>query len=188
MSLRTKRAEILRFKEAYQEHQALDRIQHRSQQQKDRLQELRSEINRSVPVINSYVNEVGESTTIHYSPPPAVGGLAGQFNLLQNIFNPSLFGREQNLLDMLDRAIGRYNYLIKNEWKKWINPLHWVGEIIRLPFHLLRFSGFDASKTELSIFGKIYKFIAGLAAFIVGLIKIYQFVKPLLQSQGINIP
>ena len=84
------------------------------------------------------------------------------------------------VLDMLDRAEGRYNLLIKRRIYRLLNPLFWIGEIIRIPFYILKFAGFDSVKIELSLFGKIYKGIVGLVAFIVGLIKIWQFIEPLL--------
>lgn len=189
MTLKSNRDEIVKFTELYKEHLTLNSSRsNRTLEQTARLATLRSQINQSVPIITSYIREVGEPVTIYYSPPPAVGGLTGSFDLLANIFNPSLMGTTQHTLDMLDRAIGRYEFLIRNRWKRWVNPFHWIGEIIRIPFYLLKFSGFDGNKIEFSIVGKIYKAFVSVTALIGSLMKLYEYAKPYLQSKGITAP
>ena len=188
MTLKKKRDAVVNFRDRYREYIELKRLDRRSPQQDKRMQDLRSEINRAVPIVTSYIQDVGEPTTVYYAPSPAVGGFAGQVDLLANIFIPSLPGLAQTIFDMLDRGIGRYDFFIENRWKKWLNPFHWVGEIIRVPFHVLRFAGFDASKIELSIFGKVYKVVVGLVALLSGLVTVYVFVKPYLSKFGIDLP
>ncbi len=190
MSLKTERDQIIQFKDSYTDYLRLRKTSRTSPEQENQIQTLRSEINPATAIVISYINKVGEPTSIYYSPPPLAVGVAGNFDLLQNLFNPALQGRhvEQSVFVMLDRGIGRYDHIIKNQWKKWVNPFHWFGEIIRLPFYLLRFSGFDSNKIELSLLGKIYKLIAAFVAFVAGLVKIYQFAKPIIQTWGVNLP
>ena len=188
MSIQSKREQIIKFRNTYIEFLNLSQVDYPSEEQQARIQLLRSEINRTTPLVISYLNNIGEATTIYYSPPPMIGGIRGNIDLIQNLLNPSIIQMEQMALDILDKGIGRYDYLIENQWKKWINPLHWIGEMIRLPFHLLRFSGFNASKLEFSFLGKSYKLIAGIITLVGGVIKIYQFLKPILQAKGFNLP
>lgn len=176
MSLRERRAIVAEFQKIYKEYLSLNSNEFKSRDQHSRQEELRQKINRLIPIVSSNIQFVGESVIIHYAPPPAVGGLSGQVDLLTNIFNRSIMGRTTHTLDLLDRTIGRYDYLIQNRWKQYINPFYWIGEVIRLPFHLLRFCGFNVSKWEFSIFGKIYKLLASLVALGAGLIKLYEFM------------
>lgn len=185
MSYRSKREEIVSLRNLYSEYLALKASPRPPPEAQSRSATIRADINRAVPIVISNLRSVGEPTTIYYSPAPMVGGVSGTFDLLQNLFNPALRGIEQNVFDMLDRGIGRYDYFIKNEWKKWINPFYWLGELIRIPFTLIRFSGFDSTTIELSVFGKLYKLVAGFLAFIVTLIKIYEFLKPWLITKGL---
>ncbi len=185
MSLKQKRKEILEFQEAYKSYLAILAATNGdfpTEEEEHQLEDLRSKINRAVPIVISFINQVGEPTTVHYAPPPAVGGLAGQIDLLQNIFNPTLSDIRQHVLDLLDRSLGRYDYLIRYRWRNWINPLYWIGQVIRFPFKLVAFAGFDATKVEFSFFGKIYKFLAGLFAFVVSVLEIYKFAKSILEG------
>ena len=68
----------------------------------------RHEINLCLDKIYSYIISAGINPTIYYSPPPAIGGIAGNINL-HNIFH--LHGFEispQYIIDNVDRAIGIY--------------------------------------------------------------------------------
>ena len=144
--------------------------------------DLREWLNRAIPLATAYVVRARQSPRIHYAPPPAVGGLTGEIDLLANLFN---LGRLQipvtMVYDLIDRAIGVYEYQDSQKWKNWINPLYWIGEIIRFPFGLLRFAGFDGLKFEASWFGKFYKLIIGLIAVVVSIFELYNFLKPFLK-------
>ncbi|OGQ04710.1 MAG: hypothetical protein A2W61_05950 [Deltaproteobacteria bacterium RIFCSPLOWO2_01_44_7] len=184
MTYRNKQKRLIEFKKIYLEYLTLSSEDYPSgSEDKQRISELRSTINKAVPVIIRHVNDVGGSTSIYSAN---IGGLSGEFNLFANIFHNAF--DHQRVLDLLDRAIGRYDYIIENQWKKWINPLYWIGELIRIPFYLLRFAGFDATKVEMSIFGKLYKVIVSFVALFGGLIKIYEFSKSYLAMRGIVLP
>lgn len=187
-TLRKKRDQIIAFRDAYAEFLKIDLQRHASDVDIQRALQLRSIINKSVPLMTDFIRQIGQETSICYSPPPIIGGLAGDVDLLANIFNKNLRISPQNTLDMLDKAIGRYDYWISHWWRPWLNPLRWIGEIIRIPFYILRWAGFDGKKFELSLFGKGYKAVVGTVALIVGVIKIYEFAMPFLLKQGIVLP
>ncbi len=133
MSLRAKREKIIWFREQFLAYRNFDANPYPDQNDEQHIQEIRTNLVRAVPVVGGYINSIGEPTHIYYRPPPITGGIAGEVDLLQNLFNPALHNTDQNVLDMLERAIGRYDYYIENQWKKWVNPFHWIGEVIRLP-------------------------------------------------------
>ncbi len=142
--------------------------------------ELREKINRSSSMAASYILLSGLPTTIKYAPPPAIGGFAGDIDLIANIFNlDKLQISESWLYDLIDRSIGIYAYWDKQKWKKWLNPFYWIGQIIRLPFLLINFSGFDSSKIEISIIGKMYKLIFSFGTGLLLVLELYSHYKNL---------
>jgi len=53
----------------------------------EKARKIRSEINMIMDKIHSVVILAGVSLTVYYAPPPAVGGIASNIELLHGIFN-----------------------------------------------------------------------------------------------------
>jgi hypothetical protein len=124
---------------------------------------LREQINLSIQEIDSILKKCGISATVYYAPPPAFGGIEGQIDLLNNFFNLKRHRIPQSaLIDVLDRAIGSYYQLRKRFFQNLINPFFWLNKLIRLPFRLISYSGFDGEKAERSIVGKILKLLMSI--------------------------
>ena len=140
-----------------------------------RAQDIRSQINLRLKKASKIINLVGVPTSFYYSPPPAIGGLAANIELLANIFNLYQYrmGR-RNVLDCIDQAVGVYNDDRTNSILRTISPFFWIGMVfnylVSLPFVLLGKVGFDRSKIEENIIGKIAKtffhLIIGIASFL----------------------
>ncbi len=184
------RALISEFKEKLTEYyesrrEGVDLESHRA-----RVQELRQWLNRNIPLVTMHANRVGISTSIYYSPPPAVGGIRGEFDLLGNLFQLSRFQIAPTMVyDMLDRAIGQYDALILERRRKLVNPFYWLGAIIRLPFKFLDFAGFNGKSIEKGIAGKLYKLVASIGAAVLVTLEIYGHLKPILNSKfGLDLP
>lgn len=129
--------------------------------------QLRERINNKVGEIKNLAQQAGVIATVFYEPPPSVGGFAGNINMFDNIFLlDSHQLPRQNIIDVLDKAIGNYRYKAKLKRRRWLNPFFWIGEVIRIPFHIIKWAGFDSKKIEYSIFGKIYKVMVGTAALV----------------------
>lgn len=127
----------------------------------------RIEINRNLNAIQIVLASCGVSTTIYYSPPPAIGGLAGEICLFSNIFNLDDFDIPfQQIVDRIDRAIGIYAKDALWSWLRLFNPLFYISlfleYIASIPFVLLGKAGFNQRAAEQSIIGKIVKFIIEL--------------------------
>jgi len=72
-------------------------------------QQARLQINRALDEIHKIISAAGVSTVIGYAPPPITGGLAGNIDVLLNVFNIQRYGISPNtILDQIDRAIGIY--------------------------------------------------------------------------------
>lgn len=144
-------------------------------------QRARIEINRRLGDVQYSCRLVGVTCIVYYSPPPAIGGLAGQVDLLANIFELHQFRiPHTRVVDFLDRAIG--NYQKRADWlfKQIFNPLFWakwlLGKVIAVPFGLLGLAGFDADKIEESLGGKLIKAVVGFVVFLSALLAVLDYL------------
>ena len=141
----------------------------------------RSEINAAIDKAHLAILSAGVSPIIYYSPPPAIGGIADNINLISNIFNLHKFEiNSRYLLDYIERAISIYEADKTNSFLRTINPFYWLFLILdyiaSIPFVILGRVGFNQKKIEGSLVGKIIKAIFYLitvfAAFLTVLEKI----------------
>ena len=155
--------------------------------------QVRIKINMGLYKIHFAMILAGVNPTIYYSPPPAIGGLAGNIDLIDNIFNLHRFQiGSQELLDVIERAIGIYENDRLNALFRTVNPLFWIGlildYIVSLPFKVIGKMGFNQKKIESSITGRIIKStlysIMVLAAFLTVLEKINYLEKFISLIQG----
>jgi len=86
------------------------------------------------------------------------------------------------LVDFINMAIGQYEIKIENRKRNRFNPLYWIGELIRIPFHIAKFAGFNSKKIELSLFGKIYKFLFGVMLFIIAVYELCDILLKVLKK------
>jgi hypothetical protein len=164
------------FKQVYQEYLELSLKHYLTPEEIARKQQCREKVNSLSGEVLTYVGEAGVATFMYYSPPPAIGGMAGEVGLIENIFNLRRFNiPSQHIFDMLEKAIGNYRYFQKEHRKKIINPFYWLGSLIKIPFGIITFAGFDGAKLEMSLIGKLYKLIAALILLISAIVKILEY-------------
>ncbi|MCK4532884.1 hypothetical protein KAU39_03795 [bacterium] len=137
--------------------------------------QLRRTINMNLDRMYSLIILSGVKPVMCYSPPRAIGGFAGDIDLVINIFNLYEFQIDpQQLMDFIDRAIGIYSEDRLNALFRTINPFFWLclilDYIVGLPFKIIGKIGFNQKKIETSIAGRIIKgvfyLITMLAAFL----------------------
>jgi len=159
----------------------------------EKAKQMRTEINKNLNKIHSFIVLAGVNPEINYFPPPAVGGVALDIDVVNDIFNLHHFLIDpQQLLDFIDRAIGIYENDRLNSLLRTINPLFWIGlildYIVSLPFKIIGGIGFDQKKIESSNIGKIVKGILYLivvfASFLTVLEKLGYLEKLRLLIQG----
>ena len=143
---------------------------------------IRRKINYILDKAHRIILLSGVSPKIYYSPPPAIGGLAGNIDLIINLFHLHDFqiGRRE-VLDVIDRAIGIYIENKKRSIVRTFNPFYWIGclfyYVSLVPFILVGKAGFNRSKFEKSSIGKTLKFIIYIAEAFVAFIAIIEILK-----------
>ena len=128
----------------------------------------RGKINRIMAEVHSIILHSGTIPILTIDPPPAVGGYRTNVDLIQNIFILDKFyigegvHRECNdILDFVDRAIGKYESNHKLALIRTFNPFFYVGwfldVISDLPFVIVGKFGFDQQKAKASAIGRLVK-------------------------------
>ncbi len=138
---------------------------------------LRAQINRSVSLISSYIRETGTSTSIYYSPPPIRGGLQGHIDLFSNLFHLPSGLSFQHIYDMIDKAIGIYTHWESIYWKVRLNPIFWVKQMIRFPFMIISFAGYNGAKVENTVWGKVWKGLGAISVIAAGIVAIKELIE-----------
>jgi hypothetical protein len=113
---------------------------------------------------------VGHSMSLSYTPPPMTGILTPHtVNIIRGLFQFDRLRIPRKVaFDYLDQAIGDYERLKKKTLRQSFNPFYWLwlglGILLSIPFLLLEAVGFNASKMEESLGGKVFKLIGAVAA------------------------
>lgn len=113
----------------------------------------RQKINFKLTRLTLYVSESGAPISFLYSPPPAIGGVAGRIEMFSNFFNLYTYQiSPQIALDSIDQAIGNYENEKRRALIRTSNPFWWLLKFFRLmiraPFLLLREAGFNGKKLK----------------------------------------
>jgi len=145
-------------------------------------EEFRREINKKLKKVHRIITLTGINPVVYSSPPPAIGGLAGNVDLIYNIFNLHQFQLgKREVIDQIDRSIGIYEHDKVKSLIRTFNPFYWIGTafyyIAALPFIFLGIAGFNRTKIETSFIGKTSKLIIYLAEAYVAIITILDIFK-----------
>lgn len=141
----------------------------------------RSKINETVHEVHDIILYSGISPVITYTPPPMIGGYRQEIDVLTNIFNMHRYEIGPNdLLDFIERSIGRYKSDKTNSIIRTINPFFWFGQfldlIVSIPFRFLKKAGLSSKAIEESLIGKIAKFILYVASLFASVLTILQIL------------
>ncbi|KCZ96572.1 hypothetical protein HPO_19180 [Hyphomonas polymorpha PS728] len=138
---------------------------------------LRRSINLTLVDARKFTVFAGIGVSGQQFPAPAVGGAIVPFDLFADIFGPNrIFGSHNRLIDSIDRAIGVYESDQQAANFRTFNPFWWIGKgltwLARTPFMIAGAAGFDTTKAENSVLGKLVRltvWLGGAAATIVTL-------------------
>lgn len=144
-------------------------------------QRARREMNRLWLEARQAIQAAGVSTSMYYAPPPAVGGLAGNVDLLANLYNLQRFQiPPQHVVDAIEQALGVYEHERPKALLRTLNPFYRLGRalalVVSIPFRLIGLAGFDAKKAEDSWAGKLVKLMLGLLTTLATILTILDFL------------
>jgi hypothetical protein len=157
---------------------------------RDEIAYSRKSINLLTPKVSKYLMEAGTYPIVNYREPPAIGGrVFSNVDLMQNIFNLSNFDMPITMIvDSVQKGVGYYQDDLFGSFFRTINPFWWlwklVVKVIRIPFGIINWAGFDSDKLETSSGGKLYKSVAGISVFIAGLVTFLASIVQILDSFG----
>jgi hypothetical protein len=136
----------------------------------------RMEINKDLDEVYMIMIAAGIEPCMLYSPPPITGVFYQQsICLLHNFHNLSQYNLEPNeLMDFIVRTMSIYSKESINALLRTLNPLYWIGRIfdliVDLPFVLIGRLGFNQTKAEASLIGRIFKVISKAVLFLAALV------------------
>ena len=149
--------------------------------QENREETARNSINFMLNEVQAIVYAANVHPVIEHPPLRGVEGPSRNIDLLENIFRLHIFNTGHvRVIDFLDRAIGVYDsYHIRSIWRT-LNPLWWIWRIFswvaRLPFALLGTAGFNSTKAESSILGRLFKLVVLVISFVAALLSILSYL------------
>lgn len=139
--------------------------------------ELRERVAKNVLRAMSLARSLGVPVDLTSCPAPSIGGYTIPVNIFYAILHDTSHGGISGhmIIDAIDQTIGRLEELVKKDLRRLLNPFYWLKElvklILRIPFLLIKATGFDVSKIEDHLFGKIFKLLelAGLVYLLIRL-------------------
>jgi len=128
---------------------------------------VRSAINRSMVEIRDMIIAAGVLPIITYTPPRTVGGYIQNIDMILNIFHVQHYDiNPKEITDYLEKAIGVYEKSQRRSKIRIFNPFFYIGFLLDLiaeiPFFLVGKIGFNRTKAESSVIGRIIKGIGYL--------------------------
>jgi hypothetical protein len=134
-------------------------------------QQVRERVTKGILRVNRIAHRLRVPTEFRAFP---MAALAGQLPIITLslfraiICDTSYTGVNRQLIyDALNQTIGECEARVAVEFRRLINPLYWIKEVlvlvIRIPFILIEASGFDVSKVEDHLLAKAFKLLEVVA-------------------------
>ena len=151
--------------------------------------EARREINLLRDEIHSIILNSGIDPSFSWTPPAAVGDDETEIDLIEDVFNLDQFDiGPNNLLDLIDRAIGIYDSNRKSAFIRTFNPFFYLGLVLDtisdLPFIAIGILGFNRQKIKTSAIGRLVKgilYLTIIVAAVLTILHLLDFVEPIKQ-------
>ena len=151
--------------------------------------EARREINLLRDEIHSIILNSGIDPSFSWTPPAAVGDDETEIDLIEDIFNLDQFDiGPNNLLNLIDRAIGKYDSNRKSAFIRTFNPFFYLGLVLDtisdLPFIAIGILGFNRQKIKTSAIGRLVKgilYLTIIVAAVLTILHLLDFVEPIKQ-------
>lgn len=157
--------------------------------------ETRQQMNLILDEVARVMLQAGIRAEIRWTPPPMFGGYVQDIPLIPNYFNLHRYQiGPLMVLDHVVRAVGIYEADAPAAQRRTFNPFFWLGialdTLAGSPFALLRRSGFNTSKVEDSLAGRLIRLVVwllGAAVLFLTLLQLTGFLDSFLQVFGIQM-
>lgn len=149
--------------------------------EKPEAKEARSAINLTLYEARDCIQASGVITVVMYYELPKQGGRSYPVDVIMNLFECYDYNkRPDDITGLIERSIGIHKSEVPKAKIRTLNPIWWVGRLISwvvaLPFLLIERAGFDASKAQQSMMGKIFKLLFELVVLVEALVSIVDFL------------
>lgn len=127
----------------------------------DKYESLRREIAEKIPAMRLIASQIGINTRRQTYLPPVVGGPISEVCIFGSILEDLGHAetRWHTRFDTLDQMIGILKETRLSSFIKIFYPISWLTTILRIPFSLLKATGFNVDKIEDSIWGHFFKLL-----------------------------
>jgi hypothetical protein len=121
---------------------------------------------KAIEQATQIADEYGVPSLFRLSPPPAIGGYVHTTPIYQSVIEELPWGATippQRLIDAIDQTEGACERQVAIEIRRLYNPFHWLlvllTFVLRIPFLLIKTSGFHVEKFEEQLWGRLFKLL-----------------------------
>lgn len=156
----------------------------------------REAMNRILHDVDEVMDLAGEPAIVQWTPPAMTGGYVQNIALVLNYFQLHRYQiGPQIVLDHVVRAVGIYESDFERARFRTFNPFFWLGlaldTLASWPFELARRTGFNTSKVEDSLFGRLVRLVVwslGAVVLFLTFLQLIGFLDSFLQVFGFQMP
>ncbi len=123
--------------------------------------DLRDEIAKEIPGISRIAWSLGVNTERLSYPPPMVGGPVIPVDVFHSILEDYGYvpTHEITRFDTLNKMLGILKETKQAALFQAFNPLNWLSNFLKIPFWLIRQTGFNTEKIENALWGKLFRLL-----------------------------
>ena len=162
--------------------------------EEQKAKQARQSINLILDEIYKIVLAAGVDSRIDWIPPSRVGGYGRNVDILMNLFHLYQIGiSPSDAIGYVERAMGIYHADFRNSVIRTVNPFWWIGKALtwfaQVPFHVLDTAGFDTTKAQGTILGRLVKvtfLVAPVVASILTILNLLGWLKLVKAALGIS--
>ncbi len=165
--------ETLRKKDFLTMHSFFKELREEASKTNPEYKDLRATYAKMIPRANEICEREKVSWHRQGWAAPIEGGSAFQGPILGFVLDrPSeLMDIDTDVRNTINQVLGILEYREAQEYKKLINPLYWLMQafifVVRLPYTILKISGFDVDKIQEHLFARLFQLIYVIALILV---------------------
>ncbi len=125
----------------------------------EKYSDLREKIAQEIPIIRQISWSVGIGTVRQSYPPSITGGPIILVDIFESVLEDHGYTPTQNStrFDHINKLIGKLTKAKSDAFKQIFNPFSWLSFILKIPFLILKQTGFNVDKIEDALWGKLFK-------------------------------